>query len=876
MSNKKLLLVEDEVLIAMSTEQLLRKYGFDVVLAHNGEKAIDRVCEDPNIDLILMDIDLGTGIDGTQAAIRILEKHPLPIVFLTSHSEKEMVDKVKGITRYGYVLKTASEFVLIETITTAFELFSAHQNLLLEKEHVVQNEAELASIYEHAPVLLLLLDKERKIHKANAFAAGFSGTTAETLIGKRGGDALKCLNSLDDPRGCGFGPACQSCDLKQVVIDTFKNGESYYKVKVTLPFSSGEEKKDSTFLVSTACLRQTEESFVLVAIEDITDLITIEKRLRSKQDHFQYIYDYIPVMLHSIDHEGTLVNVSENWLNNLGYDREEVLGHKSVDFLTASSRNYAEQDVLPAFYKDKCVMDIPYQFVKKNGELVDVLLSAISENDENGQFVRSIAILKDVTQENQIKKELEQKAHQLREVTDSIPGMVYQFVQHPDGTFSVPYVNNRIVEYSGYTAEEVMQNPSLFFQPIHPDDLDDIQKKIKESAASLTQFKVIHRLIDRDGAIRWFKVKSTPRRCENGDILWNGVSLDITTLKQDEELLQNKHVFLWDVFDALDFPLYVIDVRTHEITLLNKAAERRGRVENGSRCYEYIHQNTVPCSQEIDGFTCPIRQVLKSGKPMTTQHFHATNGDTPKPVQLYAYPLFDPKGELSQIIECDFDVSEQIDPYQQIKKSLSEKDILIKEIHHRVKNHMGVIASLLKLQADHTDDGRVQQALRESQNRVETLSAIHKLLLASEDQSGIDLKLYISNICDMLIRTYSVYNPNIKLTTTFDNVRLKMKQIHPFGLVVNELLTNCLKYAFPDNREGEITIAIRRLQEDVELAVSDNGVGMPEGLEWGTADTFGLNLIKLIVENQLDGTIDVNTQNGTTVKIRFNPTLDES
>ncbi|MDZ7793230.1 MAG: PAS domain S-box protein [Spirochaetia bacterium] len=147
---KKILLVEDEAIIAMNQAQILKKHGYEIVTVHNGEKAIEAVDSDPDISLILMDIDLGKGMDGTKATEKILSRHELPIVFLTSHSEKEMVDRVKGITRYGYVLKNSGEFVLIESINMAYELFEAHSE-------VQEREKRYKSIFynSHSPMMLI-------------------------------------------------------------------------------------------------------------------------------------------------------------------------------------------------------------------------------------------------------------------------------------------------------------------------------------------------------------------------------------------------------------------------------------------------------------------------------------------------------------------------------------------------------------------------------------------------------------------------------------------------------------------------------------------------------------------------------------------------
>ena len=131
---KKVLLVEDETILAMSETQMIQKHGFEVVTAHKGEKAVTMVEKEPDISLVLMDIDLGRGIDGPAAAQEILKKRDLPIVFLTSHSEKEYVDRVKKITNYGYVLKNSGEFVLIESINMAYTLFEAHRQQREQEE----------------------------------------------------------------------------------------------------------------------------------------------------------------------------------------------------------------------------------------------------------------------------------------------------------------------------------------------------------------------------------------------------------------------------------------------------------------------------------------------------------------------------------------------------------------------------------------------------------------------------------------------------------------------------------------------------------------------------------------------------------------------
>ncbi|HKK65165.1 MAG TPA: PAS domain-containing protein, partial [Clostridia bacterium] len=132
--SKKILLVEDEALIALSEAQMLKKHGFEVDTVYTGEQAVEKVDADPAIELILMDIDLGTGIDGTQAAEQILEQYDLPIVFLSSHTEPEVVQKTEGITSYGYIVKNSGEMVLLASIKMAFRLYEAQLELKRQKK----------------------------------------------------------------------------------------------------------------------------------------------------------------------------------------------------------------------------------------------------------------------------------------------------------------------------------------------------------------------------------------------------------------------------------------------------------------------------------------------------------------------------------------------------------------------------------------------------------------------------------------------------------------------------------------------------------------------------------------------------------------------
>ena len=229
----------------------------------------------------------------------------------------------------------------------------------------------------------------------------------------------------------------------------------------------------------------------------------------------------------------------------------------------------------------------------------------------------------------------------------------------------------------------------------------------------------------------------------------------------------------------------------------------------------------------------------------------------------------DNDGNILKVFGTDHDITEQEQAKEQIKASLKEKQILLDEIHHRVKNNMAVIISLLKLQSNKLEDNRMREILIESQSRVYAMSAVHETLHGSENLSEIDIKTYLSNITTSIFQTYNTNQGNVKLNSDIENLPININQAYPLGLVINELISNSLKYAFPDEKKGEIAVSMKKLEKEIELTISDNGIGISEELIWKDSDTLGLKLVQTLVENQLDGLIDLDRTNGTKFTIKF-------
>ena len=264
-----------------------------------------------------------------------------------------------------------------------------------------------------------------------------------------------------------------------------------------------------------------------------------------------------------------------------------------------------------------------------------------------------------------------------------------------------------------------------------------------------------------------------------------------------------------------------------------------------------------------DRFNIPVVFVTAHGEENIFQRARKT-----KPVSYILKPLQDV--QFSIAIDRVVDrIIERKQAEDKIKASLREKEVLLKEIHHRVKNNLQVISSLVDLQISDSTDAQVLQILKEIQNRIQSMALIHEELHQSEDMARINFGEYIQSLTAYLYQTYGAQLAGITLKSNVDDIFLDIDTAMPCGLIVNELVSNSLKYAFTEELRGEIRIDFHSDTDNhLTLTVSDNGVGFPQDLDFRKTKSLGLRLVVMLTE-QLDGTIKLDRSDGTKFEITF-------
>ncbi len=239
-------------------------------------------------------------------------------------------------------------------------------------------------------------------------------------------------------------------------------------------------------------------------------------------------------------------------------------------------------------------------------------------------------------------------------------------------------------------------------------------------------------------------------------------------------------------------------------------------------------------------------------------------------IDLYSFPLLDREtGLMKGVIEYVRDVTEQRRAERALKDSLREKEVLLREIHHRVKNNMQIISSLLSLQSRDSRDPKIIETFLDSQRRIRSMALVHERLYQSSDLSRIEFSSYLRSLAVHLFDSFRLDPSRIRSRVEAKEVFLNINTAIPCGLICNELLSNSFKHAFPGNRRGEVVIRLHREEEGrFVLEVRDDGVGFPKEFDWKTSATLGMQIVSMLAA-QLEGSIELLEDRGTAFRVSF-------
>ena len=420
--------------------------------------------------------------------------------------------------------------------------------------------------------------------------------------------------------------------------------------------------------------------------------------------------------------------------------------------------------------------------------------------------------------------------------------------------------NQNLLDQTGYTEEEMQQiTPDVFFGE---EELDVVQKEIGK-VFELGQSEVESKLKTKDGEkIPYYLTGKLFK--QDGDNYLLGVGHDMSEQVKAREKLRRSEKLFRNMF--LNAPAGIVMVDPENKVLdINESFENMFGFSEKELKGKDIDKVIVPEEERGKAPRMPLKEYATESFNREAKRL-TKNGD-PIDVFIAAIPVYvdeEPIAGFGMYI----DITEEKQHEQEITSSLKEKKVMLKEIHHRVKNNLAIVSGLLQLQMYESDDPMVRDTLEESERRIQTMALIHEQLYNSDSLGSISCDTYIGDLLETIRNTIGS-NQDVNVNTDIGSIELDIKQAVPFALLINEVVTNSFKHAFSSENENKtITVRISEEHWHVQAHLSDNGKGLPDDLDPEMSETLGMSLIDNFAQ-QLEAEWDMGSDNGTYVDLQF-------
>jgi PAS domain S-box-containing protein len=449
----------------------------------------------------------------------------------------------------------------------------------------------------------------------------------------------------------------------------------------------------------------------------------------------------------------------------------------------------------------------------------------------------------------------------------SSPGILYSFRAH--NTFELTFVSDNAYDLIGYELLEMFEN-HFWWNHVHPEDKVKISKFGLQTLFEQGSYSHEYRFLHKNGSYIWIYDQLNLVRDEQGNPLEIiGYWIDITDRKQIEEKLQETTSRLTSLISNLQLGVLVKD-EYNKVALVNQSFCEIFKIKNCSQ--RLIGKEWGNIGEEFSTlFDNPIKisqqhqEILANKKIVTNQEIRLADG---RILEQNYVPIFIDSIDRGHLWMYR-DISDRKQAESRLVTSLQEKEVLLKEIHHRVKNNLLVVSNLLEFQADYVSDPSLIKVLEDSRNRIYSMALIHEKLYRSMTLDTINFGEYLDDLVQNLFESYNLEENRVTFDLDIEPVLLNIETAHPCGLIVNELLSNTLKHAFPEGRQGNVKIIMHQQDDDqIMVKVADNGIGFPENLDFRQVDSLGMELVCTLTE-QLEGEITLLRDHGTTFELRF-------
>jgi PAS domain S-box-containing protein len=598
---------------------------------------------------------------------------------------------------------------------------------------------------------------------------------------------------------------------------------------------------------------------------DITERAGKEEALKRSEEKYRLLFDYSndAIFVHEIGEDnlpGNNIEVNRQACELLQYSREELLAMSARDVVPEDQA--ASMLPLARELINRKHLVFETENIRRDGEAVPVEVSAYWYQEDGKQF--AVAGVRDIS-ERRKREKLLAKYRSLLESSQELANL---------GSWEWDIVNDRWLfseqweKIHGISGDSV--STSELLKIAHPDDAPYIEQAFSDAKAEGKPYDIQHRIIRADtneiryihslGRVEYSRETKCPARMI-------GTAQDITERKQAEERLAKQNAELRLKENAIRTALSGIAFNDMqgEVFFVNNSLATMFGYETPDDVYGKTVFDAHP---EVEHETLyGILEILKTeGSCKAKLKAKKKNGEL-FDVQLAANLVSDEDGNEICIMVSFEDITEHTQAEEKIRRQLAEKETLLKEVHHRIKNNMAQVESLLSIQADSANSAEVKSALHEATARVRSTRTLYEKLLMGERYEEVSMRDYLEDLIDSLADVYNE-RPGVIVERKILDFTLSPKKAIPVGIIINELLTNVFKYAFTGRDGGHVSIQLDATETRATLTITDDGVGVDRRADANKSPGFGLTLVAMLAE-QLEGTLSIESDHGTRSVVEF-------
>lgn len=663
-------------------------------------------------------------------------------------------------------------------------------------------------------------------------------------------------------------------DINKVYLEIENNG----KWTVVLPSKSITNKP---FLGETTISKITldNEEYLVTVTENITDRIATKKDIIEVEKGFISVLNKLPngIVIHT---NGKIIYANPYFLKSLEITKNDLKGVDIFDIVDVNYKHIIKEQIENVYTNNIAAIE-QVKFPNNNNELVSFSIQSVIDTYQGKKVIISILSSLEIQKslaEQSIRakiaedanillekeiakhKETQQELINIQELTNSMINSSLDIIIASNNDEKITHISPSALYVFGYTEEEMRKlKPQDLYNNLS--EYKKVIDELKENGYFIGEITNI----SKSGNSFQSYLSSAPIKNKQGEIIGTmGVSRDIHEIKKIEQEIIDSEKRYRELFENLNDAIIILDEHTH-ITDINEAGKKLFGLDTESnvKIRSFIVEEYLPFVKK------KWNELKRKGKISQMEVEIISQHGEKKFIEVSSNAIFE-NGKFRGSRDIIRDISDKKVAEAKLISSLEEKEVLLKEVHHRVKNNLQVISSILNLQSSYVKDENTLTILRESQNRIKSMSFIHESLYRTKDFSSVNFSEYIDNLARNLVQSYLLEQGKVEVNLVLGNYKLNLDQAIPCGLIINELLSNSMKYAFPNRSNGKIDIVIEKKGEKMYFTVSDDGIGLPKGLDIENTDTLGLQLVYTLI-SQLDGNIEVINSRGTKYLFNFTP-----